>query len=47
MARRINYGKLMHKAMQGLLAEVLQDVSANGLPGDHHFYITFETAHPG
>lgn len=47
MARHINYGKLMHEAMQGLLAEVLQDVAADGLPGDHHFYITFDTAHPG
>jgi len=39
----INYGKLMHQAMRGLLANVLRDVAKNGLPGQHHFFITFET----
>jgi uncharacterized protein len=24
----------------------LQDVSDNGLPGNHHFFITFDTSHP-
>lgn len=43
MSETINYGRLMHKAMRGLLAEVLSDVSKDGLPGEHHFFITFET----
>lgn len=43
----LDYGNLMQKAMRGMMAEVLERVSEEGLPGDHHFYISFETAHPG
>ena len=46
MARSIDYGNLMHQAMRGLIRNVLLDVQANGLPGEHHFFITFDTAHP-
>ena len=46
MARSIDYGNLMHAAMRGLIKKVLRDVKANGLPGDHHFFITFDTMHP-
>ena len=46
MARSIDYGNLMHRAMRGLIEQVLQDVAANGLPGSHHFFITFDTNHP-
>lgn len=42
----IDYGTLMHKAMRSLILEVLTDVSSNGLPGNHHFFITFDTMHP-
>lgn len=42
----IDYGKLMHTAMRGLIKTVLQDVSEHGLPGQHHFFITFDTGHP-
>ena len=47
MTDSINYGHLMHEAMRGLLARVLRDVAEHGLPGKHHFFITFETGHPG
>ena len=47
MSERFHYGKLMHKAMRGLMAEVLGEVAENGLPGEHHFFITFDTNHPG
>ena len=47
MAKGINYGQLMHKALRGLMAEVLSEVARDGLPGKHHFFITFETGHPG
>ncbi len=47
MSEAIHYGKLMHKALRGLMFEVLSDVAENGLPGDHHFFITFDTTHPG
>lgn len=36
----------MHDAMRGLIRQVLLDVAANGLPGNHHFFITFDTEHP-
>lgn len=43
----IDYGGMMHRAMQGLIAEVLQHVADNGLPGEHHFFITFDTRDEG
>ena len=46
MTRSIDYGKLMHTAMRGLIQNVLGDVAVNGLPGRHHFFITFDTMHP-
>ena len=46
MARSIDYGNLMHRAMRGLIQNVLQDVAQHGLPGAHHFFITFDTTHP-
>jgi hypothetical protein len=42
----INYGRLMHNAMRGLIREVLSKVAEEGLPGEHHFFITFDTRHP-
>ena len=44
--RSIDYGNLMHDAMRSLIRRVLSDVEANGLPGEHHFFITFDTMHP-
>lgn len=46
MTGGIDYGNLMHRAMRGLIQEVLADVGRNGLPGEHHFFITFDTRHP-
>lgn len=46
MTASINYGHLMHEAMRGLIREVLRGVEKNGLPGAHHFFITFNTRHP-
>lgn len=43
----IAYGRLMHRAMRGLIRRVLGDVARDGLPGGHHFFITFETGAPG
>ena len=47
MASEIEYGRLMHDALRQLMANVLAQVAETGLPGEHHFYITFDTAHPG
>ncbi|HPE27198.1 SspB family protein [Albidovulum sp.] len=46
MTRSIDYGNLMHRAMRGLIVEVLRQVEDEGLPGEHHFFITFDTRHP-
>ena len=46
MARGIDYGNLMHQAMRGLIRQVLTEVADHGLPGAHHFFITFDTTHP-
>ncbi len=47
MSDSINYGELMHRAMRGLMKELLTEIGKNGLPGEHHFFITFDTAHKG
>lgn len=46
MSDSIEYGALMHRAMRGLIHNVLVDVAERGLPGNHHFFITFDTLHP-
>ena len=43
----INYAALMHDAMRELIKNILRQVQKNGLPGDHHFYITVNTQEPG
>lgn len=42
----INYDKLVEKALKHVAIEALKIASDEGLPGDHHFYITFKTNHP-
>lgn len=44
---KIAYGRLMHHAMRGLIQTVLSDVARDGLPGEHHFFITFDTRQEG
>jgi uncharacterized protein len=46
LGKAIDYGNLMHRAMRGLIQEVLAGVQKTGLPGKHHFFITFDTQHP-
>ncbi len=47
MSDKIDYGSLMHGAMRLLIQNVLTDIKETGLPGAHHFFITFDTMHPG
>lgn len=47
MSDKIDYGNLMHDAMRDLIRKVLADVSEHGLPGQHHFFINFDTRHDG
>lgn len=46
MTSTIDYGNLMHRALRSLIQEVLTDIQKDGLPGQHHFFITFDTMHP-
>ena len=43
----IRYDLLVQEALCGVVSKVLTDVARHGLPGDHHFYITFRTHAPG
>ena len=46
MTNEINYDKLMEKALKHVVVEALKIASDEGLPGEHHFYISFKTNHP-
>jgi hypothetical protein len=43
----IRYDVLAQAALRGVVRTVLADVAKKGLPGEHHFKITFNTAAPG
>jgi len=47
MTDTINYAQMMQKAMQGLMIDVLKKTSINGLPGNHHYFISFKTKSEG
>jgi len=47
MTDKINYSQMMHCAMQGLMIELLENISEHGLPGSHHFFISFDTRNNG
>ncbi len=43
----IRYDVLAQEALRGVVRKVLQEVARTGLPGNHHFYITFDTTFQG
>jgi len=43
----ISYEQLVERALRGVLREALIMTRDSGLPGQHHFYITFRTGHSG
>ncbi len=43
----IRYDVLARDALRGVLRRVLADAAEHGLPGDHHFFITFLSTAPG
>jgi hypothetical protein len=47
MADHIRYDLLTQQALRGVVRSVLGDAAKKGLPGDHHFYIEFNTTDPG
>jgi hypothetical protein len=46
-ADHIRYDLLAQEALRGVLRTVLTDAAKNGLPGDHHFFVTFDTCAEG
>jgi hypothetical protein len=43
MPDQIRYDLLTQQALRGVVRSVLADAAKKGLPGDHHFYISFDT----
>jgi len=48
----LRYDKMVETALRGVVRQAVQEVIENynttgGMPGDHHFYITFLTDYPG
>jgi hypothetical protein len=43
----LHYSTLIDQAMRGVVRDVLKQISRAGLPGEHHFYISFSTVFPG
>ena len=48
MVDHIRYDILVQQALRGVVRDVLADAGQNkGLPGEHHFFITFDTTADG
>lgn len=43
----IRYDLLVQDALKGVVRKVLGDAARDGLPGEHHFYVSFRTDFPG
>ena len=43
----IRYDLLAQEALRGVVRKVLATAAQQGLPGDHHFYISIDTTAPG
>lgn len=43
----IPYDEIVQDALRDAVRRVMQDVALTGMPGAHHFYIGFNTRHPG
>lgn len=43
----IPYDQWAQEALRAVAVRALEHAAAQGLPGDHHYYITFRTDHPG
>jgi uncharacterized protein len=43
----IRYDILAQEALRGVVRKVLSEVARTGIPGEHHFYISFATRAPG
>ncbi|MDR3424929.1 MAG: ClpXP protease specificity-enhancing factor SspB [Alphaproteobacteria bacterium] len=43
----LRYDLMIEAALRDVVRETVETVALDGLPGDHHFYITFLTKFPG
>ncbi len=43
----IRYDLLVQDALRAVMRKVLTDAAREGLPGEHHFFVTFKTRAPG
>ena len=43
----MRYDLLAQNALKGVVRDALKIAESTGLPGEHHFYIAFNTRHPG
>lgn len=43
----LRYDLLVENALRGVVRAALEQVAEHGLPGEHHFYITFRTTEDG
>ena len=43
----LQYEAMVERALRGVMREALAFAAERGMPGEHHFYITFRTEHPG
>ncbi len=43
----LRYDQMIEEALRGVVRRALRMVAESGLPGSHHFYVTFKTGAPG
>ncbi|MDT9165663.1 ClpXP protease specificity-enhancing factor SspB, partial [Escherichia coli] len=43
----IPYDEIVQEALRAVVGRVLREIESTGLPGEHHFYITFKTRATG
>ncbi|WP_332683536.1 SspB family protein [Bosea sp. (in: a-proteobacteria)] len=43
----LRYDLMVQDALKGVVRKILSEAGRDGLPGDHHFYVTFRTTAPG
>nr|WP_298683669.1 ClpXP protease specificity-enhancing factor SspB [uncultured Dongia sp.] len=42
----LRYDQMVEDALRGVVRRALTEAAVSGLPGDHHFYVTFRTDNP-
>ena len=43
----LDYARLVREALRDVPRQALRVAASEGLSGEHHFYVTFRTSHPG